>query len=1049
MILPARTDDLKAFLGRHDLGGFTELLVRNGVNLDNLSLLTSEDFRELGLSLVDRRRMVTAAATLLATPARDTEVAAQPGERRRLTIVFCDLVGSTELSARLDPEDFAELVQDFNQRATRATEHFGGHVAKFLGDGVMACFGYPHAHEDDAERAILAAQECADRIAASPFETEAGDRIDVQVRIGVHTGLVVVSAKDRDGASVEELMGNAPNIAQRIQSESAPGEILTGERTRALAGGRFDYDPLEPRRLKGVEEPVMLYRIRRENPSRSRFEIRNSGYLTPLVGRSDEVSRLTTLWRDVGAGQGRSALVSGPAGIGKSRVSRAFLDDIRSESRTLVSLQCSPHHLGTPLFPVVSRLVQHLDDLVAQGRADRAAALGAWLDQAGLDDPDNRALAAALLSVDLPGETARLDMSPRQQLEETLLLLVRHVTALSRAAPVLLWIEDYHWADPTTRALVAMCREQLERERIMMLATFRTEIGRPPPAGEFGAHFAMHPLDSEEIASLIDNAARPTEVPGEVKRVIIQRSEGLPFFAEELTKSVVRRLKEAATGEGNVSGPHDWKVPESLVDSLAARLDDLPTAKQLAQVAAAIGREVDQALLRRVSGYGQDRFDRALTELAEAQLIRSLPRRESDPLVFGHALIQDMAYQLMLRRDRRAIHARIVDAMEDGGKDIPEPLPEVLAHHCEMAQQPEKAVRYLLDAGARAVRRSANTEAVGHLEHALELLTRTSRIPRDRALELELQIQNAIGTPLIAVRGYTSRATIRAFQRAEEIALELGDDRSRFHALFGLWGHRWMAGHLDMSLRVARDMLEIAQADGSDEALILAHRCAGSSHWIMGDFDDSLRHLDCVIDMTIDTDTKALATRYAVCPCVVAQVLGGYAMWLQGRRDEGLRRVERGLARAERMRHAYSLALSHSMMGGIALLSGDLEGLDFHAGALRQIGEARRFPYWLHYARTLEGALAARRGDPERGRALIQAAVETYDAMGVFIHRTVQLVLLSDIARLQGNDREARNWLDEARALGNRTGERQWFGVIDDRLGELEMTLHAARDAGV
>ncbi|MFC6689314.1 AAA family ATPase [Jhaorihella thermophila] len=1030
-------NDLTAFLNQHDLGRYAELLETGGVDLSSLPLLTSNDFRELGLPLVARRRMVAAAATLAERPAAGrVKTTPHPGERRRLTVIFCDLVGSTELSVRLDPEDFADLVQHFTLSVTGAVERFDGHVAKILGDGVLACFGYPHAHEDDAERAVLASLDCLETISRTPFETDTGERIPVRARIGIHTGTVVVTAPGADGVSVEELMGNAPNVAQRIQVQAAPGEILTGDRTRGLAGDRFDYDQLEPRWLKGVEGPMKLYRVRRENPSRTRFDIRNNGTLTPLVGRQAEVDRLIGIWRETVAGRGRSVLVSGPAGIGKSRVSRAFLDGVRSEPKALVTLQCSPHHMGTPLFPVISRLSQHMDDLVTQGCANRAEALAAWLDRAGMDDPCNRALAASLLSIDLAGTVAPLDMSPRQKLEETLLLLVDHAEAVARHTPVLLWVEDCHWADPTTLSLLRLCQHRLARARIMMLVTFRAER-EPPPHDRFDTHLELAALAAGALGELIDNAARPAAVPDGARQTIIRRSEGLPLFAEELTKSVVRRLESSSEGQAGAEVPQNWEVPESLVDSLAARLDALPTAKQLAQVAAAIGREVDRTLLRRVSGYGRDRFDRAIAELFEAQMIRSPARSDPERLIFGHALIQDVAYQLMLRRDRRAIHARIVEVMEQGGGDMPPPLPEVLAHHFEAAQQPERAAQCLLDAGLAAVRRSANTEALVHLERALKLVTGKTRISRSRAMELELQIRNMIGTPLIATHGYTSKATVRAFQRAEEIALELGDDPSRFHALFGLWGYRWMAGHLDRSLGVARDMLDLAERIDADEALILAHRCVGSSHWIMGDFDRALAHLDWVIGKTIDTDTSELAGRYAVCPCVVAQVLGGYGMWLQGRREEGLRRVSDGLARAQSMNHAYSLALAHSMLGGLAVLSGDQDALGVHAEALCRIGKERRFPYWLHYGQMLWGLLVAQRGDVDAGRVLIEAAIEAYDAMGVFIHRTVQLVLLSEIARLGGDLRAARDWLEEARALGNRTGERQWFGVIDDRLAAL------------
>jgi len=1019
--LAERETELFTFLKEHRLEAYAEVLADNRVDLESLPLLHSEDLKELGLPLGDRRKLLSAVSQLAAA-GRDHSGTRSP-ERRHITILFCDLVDSTSLSRRLDPEELGEVLHGFTQRMTAAIERYGGHVAKLMGDGMLAYFGYPVAHEDDAERAVLAALECVRSNTNEVILTEDGSLVDLHVRIGIHAGLVVVGTIDVATGAEDDVMGEAPNVAQRLQSEAAPDEIVVSEQIRKLAGNRFEYVALEPRILKGWQDPVKLYSVRREITARTRFEVRNSGQLTPMVGRAAEVRQLLGEWKEAKAGAGRAVLIAGRAGIGKSRLTAVFFDAIRADSKTVLTFQCSPHHVGTPFFPVISRINQELEELIQAGQPSRARALRAWMRPPS--SARNFALLAALLSIEAEDGGAPLDMSPRQQLEETQLLLVRQGLALARQRPLLIVFEDVHWSDPTTMRLLDLFREAAANASVMVLATWRAEFDQPAPPDNFPLRIDLDALPDTDVAELIARAAHPHPLPPEVVRKIADRAEGVPLFAEELTKSVVERIHRGQNLDG------DLLVPNSLVDSLSARLDGLASAKQLAQVAAAIGREVPQALLKSVLDFGEADYARAVDELAQARLILTIPETAKGPLVFCHALIQDVAYQSMLHKDRRAIHARIAEVYERDHAG--ETVPELLAHHCAEARLTGKAVEYLIEAGGRAVQRSANVEAVGHLQNARELLRGKSDIPRQRALELELKVEQAIGTPLIAVEGYTSRETIRAFERAEEIAEGLGDDQARFQALFGLWGHRWMAGHNAQSLRLADEMLAIARASSGTERLILAHRCAGSSYWITGEFDKSTDHFGQVVGLTEGMDTKSLADRYVACPHVVSKVLGGYGMWLHGRRDEGLQWVEAGMRRAYELNHAYSKALSHSMMGGVMLLSENFDALAHHTTELRAVAEDRRFPYWLAYADTLEGAWLTQAGKFEEAQVKIEGSIAVYDQMGVFIHRTMQLVLLSDVAFGRGSYRKALRWLDEAELLGERTGERQWFGVIDQR----------------
>ncbi len=1010
--------------------------------------LTSSELIDLGLSVSERRRLLMAASALdqLASQEAARSPANTPSsERRHLTVLFCDMVSSTHLSRNLDPEDYSEVIQAYAERTRVEIERFGGHVLRLMGDGVLALFGYPKAHEDDAERAVLAAIACIKANSSVPIRTGSGDIVDIQVRLGLHTGLAIVGA--HDPALGSDVAGAAPNLAARLQSEAAPGEILISAHTQRLAGNRFEYEALEPRMLKGISEPTTPYRVRREIPTKTRFEVRNRGELAPLVGREQNLSELLSAWSGAHSGHGNSVLVTGPAGIGKSRLTGAFRDAVRQEANTRLTFQCSPHHSGTPLYPVVIRLSQEIDSIIAGGAKDRQEAMIGWLERTGEADSKSLALLSSLLSPDESSLAQALDMSPRQRMDESLLLLANRGIALSRRRPLVLLFEDIHWADATTLRLIKQCCEACRNDPVLLLATIRSDFEQKEPPDHFDTIIDLNRLHDEDALDIARKVAQPHQLPEDTLQAIVDRGEGVPLFVEELTKSVIERL---AGQDVNINHSQDRGliVPESLVDSLSARLDALPSAKHLAQIASAIGREVPLDLLQSVSNYASRDFDAAVSELLEAGLFLSVPATESQPLVFSHALVQEVAYQLLLRRDRRKIHANIVRVLEQEQPETCRKLPEEVARHCEEAQQIDKALDYLIRAGTRAIGQSANVEALKHLKHARQLIRNQNDMPQWQVQDFELEIEGTIGAPLILVEGYTSKETVQAFERAEQISVELGDNQSQFQALFGLWGHRWMAGHIELSQRLADEMLTIAANDLTPERKILAHRCAGSSCWIIGDLHNMHHHFDIVKSLTGDSDTKQLADRYAVCPRVVAQVLGGYLTWLEGDREAGYRLVADGLDRSNQMKHAYSQALSHSIIGGLKLLEGDYDGLDLHAARLREIAEHRRFPYWLTYAETLEGALLAHQGKLEEGREKILQSIEKYDVLGVKIHRTMQLVLLSDIELKRGNLSAALRWLDEAQTVGKSTGERQWFKLIEQRRSRISLLSQDVPEAG-
>lgn len=1036
--MPDNGSSLIEFLKDHRLESYFSTLEDNRVDLDVLPYLTADDLKEMNIPLGDRRRLLAAATSLtrnLATTKLRPRESGHVPERRQLTLMFCDLVGSTQLSERLEPEDLRDIMRMYLERTTSSVEKFGGHVAKIMGDGLLVYFGYPNAHEDDPERALLSALDCLQSITSSPIMIGDGSQIDLQARIGLHTGLVIVGNMDGVSSYGEDsIIGEAPNIAARLQSLAGPNEILVSPKTRLLAGDRFEYVALGSQTLKGISQPITPFRVVQEVKSTTRFEQRSGGILTPLVGRSREIEALVDLWKTAKTGAGQSAVLIGPAGIGKSRLSNTLVGAISSESSFVLKYQCSPHHTGTSLYPVIVQLNQMISALSHGGKISRQEIVKNLLRDTTHAPGKSQALVQALLSIESDNETELLDMSPRQQMEETLSVLIEQTLALSRERPLLILFEDAHWADPSTLNLMRLFMSEFASARVMLVTTFReTQTPVPVPFSD-AKQFRLNRLNETEISRLAKQVAHPYVIAREIMDAIVQRADGVPLFAEELSKSLVEQMQ----GGGSVSdgsGAGAIFVPASLLDSLSARLDSLPKSKNLAQIAAAIGREFSKDLLYEVAASDTSSFDNALSELISAGILRPTGPETANRLIFSHALIQDVAYQLLLREDRRNIHQKIAQALERDHPEVVVQQPEVLAHHFEQATRIDKAVIYYLAASDLAIRRSANPEALRHLRHGLHLIKANSHIAD--AHKIELRLQTAIGTPLIAVEGYTSKETLHAFERAKEISNFIGDTQSRFRALFGLWGHRWMAGNLNQSLDLAAEMINLAKDGDVIERAIIAHRCMGSSHWIAGKFSHARQHLSRVIQLTDGMDTGELAKQYAICPRVVAHVLGGYGLWFEGNQTEAFEKVRAGFLLASKMKHAYSMALSHSILSGLHWLSEDLEQSKEHALALMEISNDRRFPYWSAYADTLLGSIMAKQGDCVEGIARIRASMDVFDKMGVKIQHSMQLVMLSDAEMRCGNTQTAIDLLDMAVAFGDHSGERQWFSIIGRQRREL------------
>src|SRR5579863_9097609 len=707
-----------------------------------------------------------AAAAPVAAPA--AAAAGRPAvsaERRQLTVMFCDLVGSTALSTRLDPEDLREVIAAYHRLAADVVTRFGGYVAQYLGDGVMVYFGYPEAHEDDAENAVRAALELADAMK---------ERFDVhgrhQVRVGIATGLVVVGELAGD-AQERKVVGETPNLAARLQSAAAPNSVVISATTRRLAGESFEYDAIEPARLKGFDDPVSAFRVVRERTTAGRFEALQAVSLMPLVGREEEMEMLRRRWQQIRENEGRVVLLAGEAGIGKSRLTAALEDSIKNDPHVCLRYFCEAHHQGSALQPIVGQL-QHAagftrDDTPADKRAKLERLLAATDGGADVEP------LAELLGLPLAQGADPADRDPQRKRRRVLAALIAQLTALARQRPVLMLFEDAHWADPTSVELLTLTIERLQTLPVLLVITLRPDYQPPWTGLPHVTMVSLNRLSQRERAMLVGHVSGGKALPPELLAQIVERTDGVPLFVEELTKSVLESAElQAAGGQSITDRPvQPLAIPSTLQASLMARVDRLGSAREVLQIGAAIGREFSYEVLAAVAGLPDLVLQDALARLTEAELVFLRGTPPNAVYTFKHALIQDAAYSTMLRGRRQQLHSAIALVLEKRFPDVVKTTPEVIAQQFERAAQNEKAIKYWQQAADRDLRRFAMKESMAHYASAMRLAL---ALPEGRQRdELELDISLGLGLAEIIGIGPTSTEATDHYRRALELSRTL------------------------------------------------------------------------------------------------------------------------------------------------------------------------------------------------------------------------------------------------------------------------------------
>jgi class 3 adenylate cyclase len=1056
--------DVASWLCELGLECYVVAFASNDVTPDILPQLCSDDLKELGVASVGHRRLLLAAIGKLrdgmitngdgdarkrSTPSSSTSLTGiDEGERRHLTVMFCDIVDSTALAAKLDPEDMRVITQLFYKTCTDSIKTYEGFVAKYLGDGVLAYFGYPRAHEDDAERAARAALD----LIAAVKRIEAPVAVGVHVRIGIATGLVVVGELIGEGVTQERFVaGETPNLAARLQTLAAPDTVVVSESTRNLLSSDFRLNHLGGFDLKGFSAEVNAWRIDEVTVTESRFERRRAKDLAEFVGREEEQSLLLDRQIHAWQGSGQVVLISGEAGIGKSRLAARLTEQLQAGSYVRLFFQCSPYHKDSALHPFIVQLkkeagleandsierrVEKMEALVADYVADREIAIS---------------LLAALLSLELADRKPGLDLTPPQQRRETLRVLLERIIGLSREKPVLLIFEDAQWADATSLELLELLAERIARIRVLAVITSRPDFAPHWPKNAVVSTISLNRLDRRHAQMIIQRLASGRALPEEVLAQVIARTDGIPLFIEELVKSVLESdLLVEAAGQFRLKGSlPPLAIPATLQDSLMERLDRLAPMRGVAQIGAAIGREFSFSLISAVAGIDDDKLTAALTQLEEAELVF---RRGTPPnaiYTFKHALVQDTAYGSLLKSRRQRLHQVIAQTICEKFHEQAETEPEVIAHHFTEAGLIESAVAWWGNAGRRAISRLANFEAVQSFTKGLQLIAALP-IGEDRDKQ-ELSFRLSLGLPLLATRGYASAEVERNYEAASELANRLDDREARFTSERGLWNCIYDRGELNRSAALSRRLLHLAEADTDVAKSALAWRAYGSSLLSTADLVGAEEAFDTCIARSDRLSTDSCIERYGEAPQVVAYMYKGLVQCVRGLCDQALENARHALGLAKRIKHPLSEAFASLLVTVILLLRRDYLACEQLSIKQIELSSERGFVFWYAAHQITHGASAANlfRRAIHAGEA--KAGIENWRKTDALLHIPTWSSFLADAALACGDlklaDAAVSDGMNIARqnndllALADLQRLRGRLLLKEDRRGEAQCAL--------
>ena len=985
---------------------------------------------------------VSETATL---PAKEISATA---ERRQLTVMFCDLVGSTALSEQLDPEELRELVNAYQKVCSDVVEVYGGYISRLMGDGILVLFGYPKAHEDDAVRGIHAGLEILDAVLRLDQTFPKKADFNFQVRIGIATGQVVAGDLEGKGAAEENVIyGDTPNLAARLQGQARPGELLASETARKLARDHFEYRNLGQENFKGISKPVQVFKVIGIADTKSREEAKGLHKSSHLVGREAEFELLLKCWEKAKHGGNNIVLLTAEAGIGKSRLVHEFKQRTTDESIRRMFMYCSPYHTNSAFYPLIEEIKRAASVEKRDTDEQKLAKLEQALDLPGLNLPRIFPLIASLLALPATERFPMPQLAPIEQKRQTLDAVVSSVGAVCEVQPVLMIIEDVHWIDPSTLEFVNQLIERMENRNFLMILTYRLGFQAPWSSLSNVMMLRLNRMNRQQSIEILLEQTENKPLPDNVMESILQKSDGVPIYIEEFTKTLLEsgqlvEKKDRYALQGELS---PLAIPASLQDSLAARLDRLE-AKELAQLAASISRVFSNDLLQQVCQLEGLDTSSALHELVNSEV---LIRRGIDPEVyfeFKHALLQDAAYQSLLKSKRKRHHKNIATVIEKNFPDMVNMNPEVLAHHLTECGDYSKAIDYWLRAGKKATKQSANIEAITHFNYGIELI---AQLPEDEARDRrELELYLALGPALMATRGFAVSEVEHAYVRGLELASHVGTNEQLYSVTWGAWLYRQQRGQMEMATGLAEDLL-ILSSNHEDRGIRLqAHHAAWTTAYRLAEYSKCCEHAEKGIALYDPVEHMDMAFVYGghdagVCGLQHAAT----TRWLLGYPDRAIAHKDRLLSLAGKIDHPFSSALALNFASLQSSLLGDFDSVDRHSKkVLRTCKEYGVAPQYLNSGSVLFGWAQTMKGHVKQGLQLMRQGLDSHRNAPARAHEAFLISLLADTCIHQGLYDEARELITEGFELVEKTGERTWMVYLTHLDAELSLIADSDYD---
>jgi class 3 adenylate cyclase/tetratricopeptide (TPR) repeat protein len=1005
------------WLASKGLGHLSEALQSNGVELDVLAEITAAELAEIGVSLGDRKRLlkviselgVSGTSNRVLSRFDDTNLAITTAERRQITVLFCDLVGSSQLLGRLDPEDSRDTIRNYRAVIAGEVEQLGGHVAQFLGDGILAYFGWPHAYEDAASRAVSAAVAMTQSVAA--LKTKLGEPL--AIRIGIATGLVVVGgSENRDMTEDLTAVGGAVNVAARLQDLAKAGQIFIAQSTQHLVASSFSLESRGVHPLKGIAEPVHVFAVAEQQPN---AELGRQKFGRAMLGRDEELRLALSRWNKVKSSVGQVLLISGEAGIGKSHMTERLVHMMTGEGAATQRFICSPFQQSKALHPALEQLRQATN--FARGETAEASMehLLQYLGRLGIALEATMPYLLRLLSVNTTQWPEPDGTTPMVRKARGFAALNAIAHAEAKLSPLVLIVEDAHWIDPTTLEFFEQLLYNVRDLPVLIMINARPDFRLQWQDQGNITSIVLQKIGRAEIESIIATACSEYKLPDDVVKSIVERSDGVPLFVEELTKAVME--------SGFSQKDNEADIPSSLRDTLMARLDRIPQARDVAQIAACIGRECDHELLAALSDKPAALLEEALEKLAKAEILFRQGMAPQASYRFKHALVQEAAVDSLLKSKRRGIHLRIARYLEESRETFAEGRPELLAHHFTQAEDYNAAIEYRQKAGQMALAASGNAEAIGEFGHALELVTLLPSSTARDTLELNILIAQAI--PFTLTRGYAAPEVEAVYRRAMETSARLPEEAQSFAVIYGFWRFYLLRGDYANALQLSEQLLRHATTHNDTAMNVTSNRAAGATRFYMARYEESLQHLRRTFNIVPEADLRASILSYDVVdPWVVNHAYAGTAFWIYGQPSEAIHHSDLAIALARQINHPFTLALALCFGQWTHQFNGDLLRVHQMATEALALSNKYGFTFWTGWAEMML-AWADQSVDRSVTRQRMRVALQLWQSTGSQLGLSyfqcllaeqsegVEATLLLDAAEKFASEREELFWMPE------------------------------------